>query len=62
MAKLGSNKRPAVVRVRTMPKGEEIVAGPEEEAPKVVNLMEALRQSLDRVSSDKKKAARIGTA
>jgi len=24
MAKLGSDKRPAVVRVRTMPKGEEI--------------------------------------
>ena len=39
--------------------GEEIVAPAEEEAPKVVNLMEALRQSLDRVSSDKKKAARI---
>ena len=26
MAKLGSDKRPAVVRVRTMTKGEEIVA------------------------------------
>lgn len=26
MAKLGSDKRPAVVRVQTMPKGEEIVA------------------------------------
>ena len=26
MAKLGSEKRPAVVRVQTMPKGEEIVA------------------------------------
>ena len=26
MAKLGSDKRPAVVRVRTMPKGKEIVA------------------------------------
>ena len=26
MAKLGSDKRPAVVRVRTMPKGEQIVA------------------------------------
>lgn len=26
MANLGSDKRPAVVRVRTMPKGEEIVA------------------------------------
>ena len=39
--------------------GEDIVAPAEEEAPKVVNLMEALRQSLDRVSSDKKKTARI---
>ena len=26
MAKVGSDKRPAVVRVRTMPKGKEIVA------------------------------------
>jgi SWIM/SEC-C metal-binding protein len=26
MAKLGSDKRPAVVRVQTMPKGEQIVA------------------------------------
>ena len=26
MARLGSDKRPAVVRVQTMPKGEEIVA------------------------------------
>lgn len=26
MAKVGSDKRPAVVRVRTMPKGEKIVA------------------------------------
>src|ERR1017187_5963729 len=26
MAKLGSDKRPAVVRVRTMPKGEKILA------------------------------------
>jgi len=42
--------------------GEE-VAEPEEEAPpKVVNLMEALRQSLERVSTTKKKAARIETA
>ena len=42
--------------------GEEIVAPAEDEAPKVVNLMEALRQSLDRVSADKKKTARIVTA
>jgi DNA end-binding protein Ku len=39
--------------------GEEIVAPAEEAPPKVVNLMEALRQSLDRVSKDKKKTARI---
>jgi DNA end-binding protein Ku len=38
--------------------GEEIVA-PREEAPeKVVNLMEALRKSLDRVSGEKKKPAK----
>jgi DNA end-binding protein Ku len=39
--------------------GKEVVGTPEEAPPKVVNLMEALRQSLDRVSSGKKKAARI---
>jgi DNA end-binding protein Ku len=39
--------------------GKEVVATPEEAPPKVVNLMEALRQSLDRVSAGKKKAARI---
>jgi DNA end-binding protein Ku len=39
--------------------GEDIVAPVEEAPPKVVNLMDALRQSLDRVSSTKKKAARI---
>jgi DNA end-binding protein Ku len=42
--------------------GEDIVTPAEEEAPKVVNLMEALRQSLDRVSADKKKTARIVAA
>jgi DNA end-binding protein Ku len=42
--------------------GEDIVAPTEDEAPKVVNLMEALRQSLDRVSADKKKTARIVAA
>jgi DNA end-binding protein Ku len=40
--------------------GKEVVGTPEEAPPKVVNLMEALRQSLDRVSSGKKKTARIG--
>ena len=39
--------------------GEEIVAPEEEAPPKVVNLMDALRQSLDRVSTTKKRAARI---
>ncbi len=39
--------------------GEEIVAPREEAPPKVVNLMEALRQSLERVSSTKKRTARI---
>jgi len=38
--------------------GEEIVATEEEAPPKVVNLMDALRQSLDRVSTGKKKAAK----
>jgi DNA end-binding protein Ku len=39
--------------------GEEVVATEEETPPKVVNLMDALRQSLDRVSTTKKKAAKI---
>jgi DNA end-binding protein Ku len=39
--------------------GEEIVAPIDEAPPKVVNLMEALRQSLERVSANKKKAARV---
>jgi len=39
--------------------GKEVVGTPDEAPPKVVNLMEALRQSLDRVSAGKKKAARI---
>jgi DNA end-binding protein Ku len=38
--------------------GEEIVAPAAEEAPRVVNLMEALRKSLDAVSSRKKKTAK----
>jgi DNA end-binding protein Ku len=38
--------------------GEEIVAPGEVEAPKVVDLMEALRRSLDQVSSGKKKTAK----
>jgi DNA end-binding protein Ku len=35
--------------------GEEVVAKVEDTPPKVVNLMDALRQSLDRVSTGKKK-------
>jgi DNA end-binding protein Ku len=42
--------------------GKEIVAPAEEAPPKVVNLMDALRQSLDRVSGTKKKAAKIEDA
>jgi len=41
--------------------GEEIVAPIDEAPPKVVNLMEALRQSLERVSANKKRAARAIT-
>ena len=39
--------------------GQEIVAPVDEAPPKVVNLMDALRQSLERVSATKKRAARI---
>jgi DNA end-binding protein Ku len=39
--------------------GEEVVATTEQAPPKVVNLMDALRQSLDRVSTGKKKAAKV---
>jgi DNA end-binding protein Ku len=38
--------------------GEEVVATTEEAPPKVVDLMDALRQSLERVSTGKKKAAK----
>ena len=38
--------------------GEEVVATEEKTPPKVVNLMDALRQSLDRVSTEKKKPAK----
>ena len=39
--------------------GEEVVATVEEAPPKVVNLMDALRQSLERVSTGKKQPAKI---
>ena len=42
--------------------GEEVVATQEEAPPKVVNLMDALRQSLDRVSTEKKKSAKVADA
>ena len=38
--------------------GQEVVATEDEAPPKVVNLMDALRQSLDRVSTGKKKSAK----
>ena len=41
--------------------GEEVVAAEEQTPPKVVNLMDALRQSLDRVSSGKKKPVKVET-
>jgi len=42
--------------------GEEVVAPEVQEPPKVVNLMEALRKSLDSVSTTKKKPAKAGIA
>jgi DNA end-binding protein Ku len=39
--------------------GEEVTAPVEETPPNVVNLMDALRQSLDRVSTGKKKTAKV---
>jgi DNA end-binding protein Ku len=39
--------------------GEEVVETADEAPPKVVNLMDALRKSLERVSTDKKKTAKI---
>jgi DNA end-binding protein Ku len=39
--------------------GEEVAAPAEEAPPNVINLMEALRQSLERVSGTKKKPAKI---
>jgi DNA end-binding protein Ku len=42
--------------------GAEVVAPAEEAPPKVINLMEALRKSLDTVSSAKKKPAKAAVA
>jgi DNA end-binding protein Ku len=41
--------------------GEEIIATPEAPEPKVVNLLDALRKSLDEVSNAKKRPARAET-
>ena len=41
--------------------GREIVAPEVEAPPKVVNLMEALRKSLDSISTTKKRAAAVNT-
>jgi DNA end-binding protein Ku len=41
--------------------GEEIVAPAVEAPPRVVNLMEALKRSLDSVSAGKKRAAKVAT-
>ena len=38
------------------------MGAPEEAPPKVVNLMDALRESLERVSATKKRTARVGEA
>ncbi len=42
--------------------GEEVVAPTEEMPAKVIDLMEALRKSLDTVSANKKKAAKVESA
>jgi DNA end-binding protein Ku len=42
--------------------GEEIVAPKEEAAPKVIDLMEALRRSLDQVSAGRKPTAKVADA
>src|SRR5665811_2106226 len=50
MAKLGSDKRPAVVRVQTMPKGEEIVALCEKHHWKVIVGMNRTNPKISRTS------------
>jgi DNA end-binding protein Ku len=42
--------------------GEEVIAPKEEAAPKVIDLMEALRRSLDQVSAGKKPVAKVADA
>ena len=50
MAKVGSDKRPAEVRVRTMPKGEEIVALCERHHWKVIVGIEPDQPEISRTS------------
>ena len=42
--------------------GQEVVVGDVQEPPKVVDLMEALRRSLDSVSAEKKKPVKAELA
>jgi SWIM/SEC-C metal-binding protein len=71
MARLGSDKRPAVVRVRTMHKGEEIVAlcekhhwkvivGIEEDQPEDLSDVDFLLRALDGHPSAHREAPRTG--
>ena len=71
MARLGSDKRPAVVRVRTMRKGEEIVAlcekhhwkvivGIEEDQPEDLSDVDFLLRALAGKPSAPRVATRIG--
>ena len=52
----------APVPQKSTPAGEEVVAPEVQEPPKVVDLMEALRRSLNTVSADKKKPAKMEAA
>jgi non-homologous end joining protein Ku len=42
--------------------GQDIVAPPIPEVPQVVNLMDALKKSLNAVSAEKKRPAKVATA
>ena len=71
MARLGSDRRPAVVRVQTMPKGEEIVAlcekhhwkvivGTEADQPEDLSDIDLLLRALAGEPSAHRPAPRIG--
>jgi len=51
MAKLGSDKRPAVVRVQTMPKGEQVVALCEKHHWKVIVGIDQINPRISRTSN-----------